>query len=64
MSKNKKSLHQQIIEDTGAMLGGCATYHDGTAINSKKPYKPKSNFGKWLQDFVNKEVDRVMNEKR
>jgi len=56
---DSKTLHQRIIEDTGSLLGGCATYFDGTAIHSKQKYIPKTNFGNWLKNLVKRETRRI-----
>lgn len=56
----EKTVHQQMIEDTGALMGlSGAIQFDKKSVLSKKGYKPKTEFGGWLKNLVDVEMVRV-----
>lgn len=56
----EKTAHQQMIEDTGVLMGlSGAIQFDKKSVLSRKGYLPKTEFGGWLKNLVNKEMVRV-----
>ena len=53
-----KSL-EEMIGDAGTLLGQSSVCTNGKTVGENKNYKPKSSFGGWLQDLVEKEMAKA-----